>query len=138
MEARADEGWKYERTERRIARWTLVLGAAAGALTFALYTWRWGLGLFVGAVLAWVNFRWLKDAIDALIKLSIVRADVEKPRVSAWTWVRFFGRYALIGLIVYVIFVGLNIPVLSMLAGLCALGAATMAASVYEILRPAE
>ena len=138
METRADEDGKYERAERRIARWTLVLGGAAGALTFALHTWRWGLGLFVGAVLAWVNFRWLQEALDALKQFSTAQADAPKPRVPAWTWIRFFGRYALIGACVYAIFVGLQVPIVSMLAGLCALGAAAMAASLYEILCPAE
>jgi len=44
----------------------------------------------------------------------------------------------LIAFAVYVIFVFLRIPILSMIVGLCALGAATIAASVYEILRPVE
>jgi hypothetical protein len=44
----------------------------------------------------------------------------------------------LIGLAVYVIFIVLKVPVLSMIAGLCALGAAAVAASVYEILRPVD
>jgi len=47
-------------------------------------------------------------------------------------------RYALIGVAVYVIFKTLRVPLVSMVVGLCALGAATIAASVYEILRPAE
>ena len=45
-------------------------------------------------------------------------------------------RYALIALCVYVIFEYLKVPLVSMLAGLCALGAATLAASLYEILHP--
>jgi hypothetical protein len=44
----------------------------------------------------------------------------------------------LIALAVYVIFKYLNVPILSMIFGLCALGAATMAVSVYEILHPPE
>jgi len=44
----------------------------------------------------------------------------------------------LIALSVYVIFKFLKVPLLSMVLGLCALGAATIAASVYEILRPSE
>jgi len=45
-------------------------------------------------------------------------------------------RYGLIGFCVYVIFDVLKVPLASMVVGLCALGAATIAASVYEILRP--
>ena len=61
-----------------------------------------------------------------------------KPRVPLGTWVRFAGRYALIGIAIYVNFKILKVPILSMLVGLCALGAATLAASVYEILHPLE
>jgi len=47
-------------------------------------------------------------------------------------------RYGLIALIAYVIFRYLKVPALSMILGLCALGAATVAVSVYEILRPRD
>jgi len=47
-------------------------------------------------------------------------------------------RYALIGLTVYVIFKTLNVPLVSMIVGLCALGAATIAASVYEVWHPVK
>jgi len=47
-------------------------------------------------------------------------------------------RYALIALAVYVIFEYLHVPVLSMILGLCSLGASTMAVSVHEILHPAD
>jgi ABC-type uncharacterized transport system permease subunit len=43
-------------------------------------------------------------------------------------------RYGLIALSVYVIFKYLNVPVLSMIFGLCALGAATVAVGVQEIM----
>lgn len=138
MEVRGAEGDRYERAERRIAWLTLVIGAAAAASVAATYAWRWGIGLLVGAVLAWVNFRWLRDALNALKRLATAQADTPKPEVPFSTWVRFLGRYALIGLCVYVIFARFNVPILSMLVGLCALGAATLAASVYEILRAVE
>jgi hypothetical protein len=49
-----------------------------------------------------------------------------------------FFRYGLIAVTVYVIFGYLKVPLLSMIAGLCALAVAAIAASVYEILHPAE
>ncbi|HEX9222617.1 MAG TPA: ATP synthase subunit I [Candidatus Acidoferrales bacterium] len=136
MQAQTLESGRHERTERRIAWLTLALGGMAGASVAAIYSWRWGLGLLVGAALAWLNFRWLQGALDALKLLSIARPDSPKPQVPLSTWVRFVGRYALIGICLYAIFIGFNVPILSMLAGLCALGAAALAASVYEILHP--
>lgn len=47
-------------------------------------------------------------------------------------------RYGLIALVVYVIFKYLNVPVLSMVLGLCALGAATIVVSLHSILRPPD
>jgi hypothetical protein len=136
MQAQALESGHHERTERRIAWLTLALGGMAGASVAAIYSWRWGLGLVVGAALAWLNFRWMQGALDGLKLLSTAQADAPKAQVPLSTWVLFLGRYALIGICVYAIFVGFNVPILSMLAGLCALGAAALAASVYEILHP--
>jgi ATP synthase I subunit len=138
MQAQALESGRHERSERRIAWLTLALGAMAGALVAATYSWRWGLGLLVGAALGWLHFRWLQGALDALKLLATAQADAPKAQVPLSTWLGFIGRYVLIGLCVYVIFAGFNVPILSMLVGLCALGAAALTASVYEILRPVE
>jgi hypothetical protein len=45
-------------------------------------------------------------------------------------------RYALVALGVYVIFMYLHVPLISIGLGLCALVAAIMAASVWEVLQP--
>ena len=129
---------QFQHIEKRILWLTPVLGAAAGVTMAVRYGWRWGLGLFVGAILAWLNFRWLQDALDGLQLLSTAQEDAPKPRVPLGTWVRFAGRYVLIAIAIYVNFKILKVPILSMLVGLCALGAATLAASVYEILHPLE
>jgi hypothetical protein len=42
-------------------------------------------------------------------------------------------RYGLIALSVYVIFKLLKVPLVSMVVGMCALAAAAIAASVYEL-----
>ena len=129
---------QFQRIEKRILWLTPALGAAAGVAVAVLYGWRWGLGLFVGAMLAWLNFRWLQDALDGLQLLSTTQEGAPKPRVPLGTWVRFAGRYALIAIAIYVNFKIFKVPILSMLVGLCALGAATLAASLYEILHPLE
>jgi small-conductance mechanosensitive channel len=129
---------QFQQIEKRILRLTPALGALAGVTVAVLYGWRWGLGLFVGAILAWLNFRWLQDALDGLQLLSTAQEDAPQPRVPLGTWIRFAGRYVLIAIAIYVIFKIFKVPILSMLVGLCALGAAALAASVYEILFPLE
>jgi hypothetical protein len=138
MDARLPDEAKHARAERWIGWLTLGIGLAAGLAVALLHSWRWGVGIFGGAVLGWLNFHWLQGALDALKSVSTAQVDAPRPQVPVWTWMRFLGRYALIGLAMYVIFIWFNIPILSMLVGLCALGAATMAEGIYEVFRPAE
>ncbi|MFI5092797.1 MAG: ATP synthase subunit I [Candidatus Acidiferrum sp.] len=126
----------YARTEQRIAWLTLLLGGAAALAAGAMRRWPWAAGLAIGAVLAWLNFRWLRRGLDALVAATVAQEGSAKPRVPIGTWFRMIFRYGLIALCVYVIFEYLKVPLVSMLAGLCALGAATLAASLYEILHP--
>jgi hypothetical protein len=125
-------------TERRIAWLTLVFGLAAGAAAALTRHWPWAGGLMIGAVLAWLNFRWLRRGLDALVDASTAQAGAPQPRVPVGTYFRAMFRYALIALSVYVIFKVLRVPLASMVVGLCALAAAAIAASVYEIWRPGE
>ncbi len=124
-------------TETLIAWLTPLFGGLAGAAAFLLHHKKWSAGLIIGAGLAWLNFRWLRQGLDGLVADAQAQAGQEKPRVPIVTYLLALLRYSLIALIVYVIFVYLHIPLGSMLVGLCALGAAAVAASVYEIRRPA-
>jgi ATP synthase I chain len=126
-------------TVRRISWLTLAIGLTA-AVSSGLVSrnWNWSAGLAIGTVLAWLNFRWLRRGLEALVRVSTAQAGAEKPRVPFGTWFRLLFRYGLIGLLVYVIFDYLRVPLVSMGVGLCALGAATIAASVWEIVNPEE
>ena len=129
---------RYRQSESRISRLTLILGALAALPVGYLHTWPWGAGLFIGAVLAWLNFRWLKQGMDALTTVATAQANRKKVTVPLGTYFRALFRYGLIALGVYVTFRYLHVPVLSMILGLCALGAAAFAVSVHEILRPQD
>ena len=129
---------RYLETEKWIARLTLALGAVAAGIVTGFYGTVWGAGIFIGTVLGWFNFRWLKQGLDALAAASAAQQGQAKPEVPVSTYFKAAFRYGLIGMAVYVIFKYLNVPILSMIFGLCALGAATLAVSVYEILHPQE
>ncbi|HTC62314.1 MAG TPA: ATP synthase subunit I [Candidatus Saccharimonadales bacterium] len=128
---------QYELTERRIARLTLIFGAVAAAGAIFLYSIRVGGGVLIGAVLAWINFRWLEHALNAVMRASVAQSGSPKARVPVLSYLGLIARYALIALAVYVIFSRLQIPILSMLVGLCALGVAAMTATVWEVVSPA-
>jgi ATP synthase I chain len=125
-------------TERRISWLTLLIGLLAALLVAILGDRFWGAGLAIGAALAWLNFRWLRRGLDALVLASTAQAGKEKPVVPLLSYFAMVFRYGLIAFAVYVIFEYLRVPLVSMVVGLCALGAATIAASVYEILHPAD
>jgi hypothetical protein len=127
------------KTERRLAWLILLTGALAGAGTVIVAHNRlWAAGVMMGAILAWFNFRWLRQGMQALVLASQEQEGLPQPRVPIGVYFRVLFRYALIAFIVYVIFRTLNIPVASMVLGLCALGPAAVASSLYEVARPAK
>lgn len=115
-----------------------MIGFSAGLIVGALHYYSWALGLLWGTSLAWLNFRWLRQGLDALVVASTAQAGAARPRVRIGTYFRAVFRYALIALSVYVIFRVLKVPLASLVIGLCALGAATIAASLYEVWHPGE
>jgi small-conductance mechanosensitive channel len=125
-------------TERRIAWLTLLFGFTAAAVLAVAHQREWAAGLAIGTVLAWLNFRWLKRGLDALVLASKAQEGREKPQVPLATYFTAIFRYGLLALAVYVIFEYLHVPLGSMIVGLCALAVATIAASVWEILRPLD
>jgi hypothetical protein len=128
----------YRRFESSISNLTLVFGALAALPLAYIEGWRWGAGILIGAVLAWLSFRWLRQGLDALVEAATAQADQKNVQVPLFLYFKAIFRYGLIALAVYVIFNYLNVPVLSMVLGLCALGAATMAVSVHSVLRPSR
>jgi len=125
-------------TERRIGWLTLLFGFAAAAVSAALQRKSWALGLAIGTILAWLNFRWLKRGVDALVLASKAQEGREKPRVPRSTYFLTLFRYGLLALSVYLIYTYLHVPLGSLIVGMCALAAAAIAASVWEILRPVD
>ena len=124
-------------TERRIAWLTPTIGVAAAVVVGLAGRRDWAAGVAVGSILAWFNFRWLRQGMDALAAAANAQSGSAKTHVPIGTYFRALFRYALIALCLYVIFKLSAIPLVSMVFGLFALGAAAMAASVYEFWHPA-
>jgi hypothetical protein len=127
-----------EATERRIVWLTPLFGAAAAIAAAALHDRRWALGLLIGTLLASLNFRLLRKGMDIFAAGAAAQSGAAKPHVPDAARLIAALRYALLAAAIYVSFEYLGIPLASMLVGLCALGAASIAASVYEIVRPEE
>ena len=129
---------RYKEDESRISRLTLLLGVLAAIAVACFRGGHWGLGILIGSVLAWFNFHWLKQGLDAFAEAAAAPGNRRSAKVPVLTYFKALFRYGLIALAVYVIFRSLNVPVLSMVLGLCALGAATFVVSIRSIVYPQE
>lgn len=147
-----NEALPGEHVLKRIAWLTLGFGFTSSIVAMLLQRVDWAEGLASGAVLGWLNFRWLRRGVLAIVRSASAAATPELPAnqpeitensgdtrgldLSGVLLMLF--RYALLGFGVYVIFNYLHVPLVSIALGLCALGAAIMAASVWEVLKPAS
>jgi ATP synthase I chain len=124
-----------QRTVRRIAYLIPCFGFTGGLLAALFHRLDWTEGLIAGSGLAWLNFSWLKGGVRAFTSRPAAQPGDEKPRRHAATYLAAVFRYFLIGAAVYVIFSFLHVPLLSIALGLCSFVAATIVASVWEILQ---
>ncbi|MBZ5641986.1 MAG: ATP synthase subunit I [Acidobacteriia bacterium] len=125
----------YRTSERRIEWLTLALGFAAAAFAAVRWEWRAGAGVALGSLLAWINFRWLKQGVAALVEVSTAQAGSEHARVPFGVYLKFFGRFALLLLVVYVILSRSIFPALAVLAGLFSVVGAVLLEMIVQLLR---
>lgn len=121
-------------TLRRIEWLTLALGGLGAAAAAWRWGWRGSAGLAIGAVLSWINFRWLKGSVQAFGRAATAQAGSENVRVPDSAYFRFFGRFALLLGILYVILTRSWLPVIPVFAGIFAAPAAVVLALVYELV----
>jgi hypothetical protein len=122
------------RASRRISRLTLILGFAAATAVFALKSRPAGVGVATGTLLAWLNFRWLDQALVVLERLATAQEGSAAARVPPQFYVKIAGRYVLMGAAIYVTVHYFAVPLVSLIVGLLALGAGAMVGSIYEVI----
>ena len=125
----------YAAAERRIEYLTIGIGAAAAIAAGAEWGFRVGAGVAVGALLSWLNFRWMKQGISALARLAATQSDGEKPHIPKSAYAKFLGRYVLLIIVAYVILRGFRSMGLALLAGLFAGVAAVLVELIAQLFR---
>jgi len=125
----------YPRAERWIEYGTLVLGAMAAVFAAVKWGWPHAAGVLLGALLAWINFRWMKQGLDVMAELAVAQPDAEKARIPKRVYVKFFARYALILLVLYAILRGSILPAAAVFVGLFTLVGAVLVVMVWQLLR---
>lgn len=124
----------HARFSRRVQWLTVTLGWAGALAAGLLKSPRAGYGVALGTVLAWLNFRWLEQGLSSFVRGSAAQEGLPKPQVPLATYVKFGGRYALIGIALYGIVTFLAIPALWLIVGLLALGLAVTVEGLYEVI----
>jgi hypothetical protein len=124
----------HARFSRRVQWLTLTLGWGGALAAGLLKSHRAGYGVAIGTVLAWVNYRWLDQGLGSFVRGSLAQEGLKKPQVPLSVYLKFGGRYALIGLALYAIVSFLAIPALWLIVGLLALGLAVTVEGLFEVL----
>ena len=124
----------YVSAERRVEWLTALLGLAGAAVAYGRWGWPAGAGVGLGAALTWLNFRWLKLGISALVKVSVSQANTERVRIPMSVYVKFFGRYALLLVVVYVILSRSLLPLAAVIGGLFAAVGAVVLELMWELV----
>ena len=134
MTTQANNEVVHARFSRRVQWLTVILGWAGALAAGLLKSHRAGYGVALGTVLAWLNYRWLDQGLSSFVRGSLAQEGLRKPQVPLSTYVKFGGRYALIGLALYGIVSFLAIPALWLIVGLLSLGLAVTVEGLYEVL----
>ena len=125
----------YTAAERRI-EW-LIAGIGAAATAAAWFVWGRGAaaGLAAGASLSWVNYRWMKQGVNTLARLSTAQVGTQSAQVPSSVYLKFLGRYALLIVAAYVILRAFRPPLASLLAGFFSVVAAVLVEMVGQLWR---
>jgi hypothetical protein len=119
---------------RRMSWLTAGIGLAAAGVVMYRVSWRAGVGIAIGTVLAWLGFRALEQFGDVMVKAAEAQRENARVNVPDGIYLRLIGRYVLIGAVTCVILKFSDVPLLSVIAGLLSVGAAAMAEGIYEVM----
>ena len=128
----------YRAAERRIEYLIVVIGVTAAVGATAVWNWRVGAGFACGAMLSWINYRWMKQGVDTLARLSNAQGTSEKPRIPTAVYVKSASRYVLLVAVGYVILRGFDFPAVSLVAGFFAAGTAAIVEMIGQLFRAGE
>jgi len=129
LAASTDEG-----LDRRLLKISMGLGIPACLAALILGGLDSGLGFLAGAVLSWINFRWLKQGVDRLLE-SARSARPTPKRAAHGAIFKYFLRYALIGLSLYATFRIDILEVFGFFSGLLLVVAAVLVECVLQVVK---
>ena len=119
----------FEGLDRRLDRSALIVASIAVPVAFVAFSAQAALSVAAGGVLSYINFHWLKQAIDFMVRQGA------QGRGARGVALRFVGRYALIGVFLYVTIRSSALQLTFVFAGLLIYVAAILIECFSEVIR---
>jgi ATP synthase I chain len=120
----------YASALARIRNFMLVLGPVFTGTAWAKFGTRAALGFLLGAVIAYLNFQWLKSVVSGLADKV---TNTGKSQSGKGIVARFLLRYALLGVAAYAILTSFPASLRGLFAGLFLPVGAIVCEAVYEL-----
>ena len=115
-------------SHRRILVLMGAIGLAASVLTAFKISPRFGVGVFLGFAIAFVNYFWLKRTLRQIFDAA--RESGQRPRMLVG---KYFLRYLVLGLVVAVIYAAGWAPITALLFGMAGFGLAIVAEGIIRL-----
>ncbi|MBC7899922.1 MAG: ATP synthase subunit I [Saprospiraceae bacterium] len=102
-----------------------VLGSIAG---FVFVSAKFGIGVLIGGILAFVNYYWLKVSLKKVFDNAA--ANGEKPRLLA---LKYFTRYLVLGCIIAIFYATDAVSIVGLILGMAGFGFAVVIEGFFRI-----
>ena len=129
-EAGAESDALYSATLARVNRLMIAIGIAGLITAFTYFGWRIGMGFVIGALVAYVNFYWLKKVVAGIADLTVTSGTAASSRGVV---IRFLLRYFLMALVAFVILTVSRQSLYGLFAGLFLPVTALLCEAVYQV-----
>lgn len=101
-----------------------LLGSVLGAVFESLL---FGIGVFLGGVLSFVNYYWLKQSLKSIFRIA---ESGVKPKLFAGSYIL---RYMIFALLLVVIYLSKTVPMVAVILGLSSFAIAVMLEGILRI-----
>ena len=108
----------------RLVAGSLLLTVVSGALLALIVSFKFGVSLFAGGMLATANFLWLRRGLETALRLQPANA-------SRYATLRYLLRLAVMAFLLYLLIVRLGVDIFGLLLGLSVLVLNIIAFSIY-------
>ncbi|HMQ03842.1 MAG TPA: ATP synthase subunit I [Pyrinomonadaceae bacterium] len=105
-----------------------VIGMVGGVLGILLISMRFGVGVVVGTLIAFVNYYWLKYSLRKVFALAAETGD--RPRLLG---LRYFGRYLVLGGVVAIFYAADAVSMVGLILGIGVFGFAVVVEGLIRI-----